>query len=312
MRGSTIIILRGGKGPQKETSLRSGKVVHDALKDVYNVIDVVIDSYGRYFVDGVEKYPEDIFRVADVVINALHGEGGEDGEIQRIMHEYGVAHTGPTAMGAILSYDKKLAREQYEHKGIMIPRARIVTLEEDIATATQAIIESIPFPVVLKPSRGGGAHNIFVGRSFPEVESALRALGLSEREVIAEEYIEGQEVTCTVIEKFRGQDFYTPIIAGMYFDEKGETTFHTELNLTTAQKAEIQKTAIEAHKALHLRHYSQSDFIIHPQRGVFLIETNALPPLHEGHALQTSLAAVGSKIQDFFEHIITLARRKRA
>jgi len=312
MQGSTIVILRGGKGSQKDASLLSGQVVYESLKEVYNVIDVVVDKFDRFFVHGVEKKPEDIFAVADVVINALHGEGGEDGTIQKLMQTYNVAHTGPSVVGAVLAYDKKLARENYKASGLKIPNAKIVTLEEDIAGAAKEIFNTIPFPVVLKPSRGGGAHNIFVGRSFPEVESALRALGLSEREVIAEEYIDGQEVTCTVIEKFRGEEYYTPVLAGMYFDEDGEATFHTNFKITADQQKKVREYAIEAHKALHMRQYSQSDFIIHPKRGIFLLETNALPPLYKGHALHTSLEAVGSKIQEFFQHIIGLARGKKA
>lgn len=304
------MILRGGRGVLKNTSLQSGKVVYDSLKDFYNIIDVVVDSFGRFFVHGIEKNPSDIFSVADVVINALHGDGGEDGEIQKFLNEHAVAYTGPTPFAAVLSYDKKLSRQEYEKVGIHVPKARIITLEEDVESATKSIFEQIPFPVVIKPSKGGGAQDIFVGRSFGEVENAVRALMLSEREIIAEEYIDGLEVSCTVIEKFRGQDYYTPVISGMYYDEKGETNFHTEIKISKAQREEIQKTAVEAHKALHMRHYSQSDFIVHPTRGIFLLETNSLPPLHEGHALYRSLNAVGAKVQDFFEHIVSLARKR--
>jgi len=310
MKGSTIVVLRGGRGSQKDSSLRSGQVVYESLKDVYTVVDVVVDKYDRFFVHGVEKKPEDVFAIADVVVNALHGHGGEDGTIQKLMQTYNVRHTGPSTVGAVLAYDKKLARENYKVSNLKIPNAKIITLEEDIQSAAKEIFHTIPFPVVLKPSRGGGAHKIFIGRSFLEVESALRALGLSEREIIAEEYIDGQEVTCTVIEKFRGEEYYTPVLAGMYFNEEGETTFHSQAKLTSEQQNKISKYAIEAHKALHMRHYSQSDFIVHPKRGIFLLETNALPPLYKGHALQTSLEAVGSKIQDFFQHIIGLARGK--
>jgi D-alanine-D-alanine ligase len=69
----------------------------------------------------------------------------------------------------------------------------------------------------------------------------------------------------------------------------------------------IQKIAKEAHKALGLRHYSRSDFIIHPKRGIYILETNTLPGLTSESLLPKSLQAVGCSLSDFFDHLIKLA-----
>jgi D-alanine-D-alanine ligase len=69
----------------------------------------------------------------------------------------------------------------------------------------------------------------------------------------------------------------------------------------------MQKYAVDAHKALGLRHYSRSDFIIHPTRGVFVLETNALPGLTATSLLPQALSSVGVTYPEFLDHVLHTA-----
>jgi D-alanine-D-alanine ligase len=60
------------------------------------------------------------------------------------------------------------------------------------------------------------------------------------------------------------------------------------------------------HKALGLRHYSRSDFIVSP-RGIYYLETNSLPAMTGESLFPKSLSAVGISLSDFFSHIVGLA-----
>jgi D-alanine-D-alanine ligase len=60
------------------------------------------------------------------------------------------------------------------------------------------------------------------------------------------------------------------------------------------------------HRALGLRHYSRSDFIVAP-KGIYYLETNTLPGLTTESLLPKSLAAVGVPFRDFLSHLVNLA-----
>jgi D-alanine-D-alanine ligase len=63
------------------------------------------------------------------------------------------------------------------------------------------------------------------------------------------------------------------------------------------------------HRALDLRHYSRSDFIVTP-RGIYYLETNTLPGMTEESLLPKSLAAVGVSFPDFLSHLVDLALKR--
>ena len=71
-------------------------------------------------------------------------------------------------------------------------------------------------------------------------------------------------------------------------------------------KREMENTAIAAHKALGLRHYSRADFIVSP-RGVYLLEINSLPGLTEESLLPKACKSIGLSFSGFLEHALRLA-----
>ena len=135
---------------------------------------------------------------------------------------------------------------------------------------------------------------------------------------LVEEFIKGREATCGVIDSFRGENTYTllpvefvhsPDVAFLDFEAKHgrkSQTIHPG-RFSQAEKDAIQNTARTVHTALGLRHYSRSDFIISPRRGVYFLEVNTLPGLYADAPYVESLKAVGVQFSDFLDHTLTLA-----
>ena len=135
---------------------------------------------------------------------------------------------------------------------------------------------------------------------------------------MVEENIKGREATCGVVDKFRGNDFYSLLPIEIIKPEKSDF-FDYEAkycggsqeicpgNFSRDEKEAIQELAVAAHKVLGLRHYSRSDFIISPGRGIYILEVNTLPGLTAESLLPKSLQAVGCSLPDFLDHLITLA-----
>ncbi|MDE1988361.1 MAG: D-alanine--D-alanine ligase, partial [Patescibacteria group bacterium] len=82
-------------------------------------------------------------------------------------------------------------------------------------------------------------------------------------------------------------------------------------NFSQSEKEAIQELAVAAHKALGLRHYSRSDFIISPRRGIYILEVNTLPGLTDDSLMPKSLNAVGCSLPDFLDQLITLALERK-
>ncbi|HJZ12341.1 MAG TPA: D-alanine--D-alanine ligase, partial [Acidobacteriota bacterium] len=81
-------------------------------------------------------------------------------------------------------------------------------------------------------------------------------------------------------------------------------------NFTQEESEQLQRLAMIAHECLGLRHYSRSDFLLTPRRGIYILEVNTLPGLTEESLFPKSLYAVGSSLSNFLDHLISLALEK--
>jgi D-alanine-D-alanine ligase len=182
------------------------------------------------------------------------------------------------------------------------------------------VFEKVPPPWVVKPADRGSSVGLALARTFRELAGALETAFSVSDNVLVEEFIRGREATCGVVDDFRDQETYAlpPIEIrkpGMeiwsYKDKySGETEEICPGNFSVEEKRSLETLARQAHRALGLRHYSRSDFILAP-RGIYLLEVNTLPGMTAESLLPKALAAVGCNYPDFLDHVIKLALAKR-
>lgn len=318
-----IVVLRGGPSSEYEVSLKTGSSVIKHLKDDYQVIDVVIDRNGNWIMNGLETTPQKAISNADCVFNAMHGEFGEDGTIQRTLEILKVPYTGPRVLGASLSINKVLTKDIYKKNGIKTPLHKVVSQSDgDVDSISIRIFKTFPMPVVLKPIASGSSVGVSVARDYKSLRDALVSLFIRYNDVLIEEYIEGKEATVGIIENFRGQRTYPLMPVEIrkpqdreFFDYESKYSGITQElcpgEFSPAEKELMQEMARKSHDALGLRHYSRTDFRIHPRRGIYALETNSLPGLTPQSLLPKSLEPVGSSYKEFLEHVIRLATEKK-
>jgi D-alanine-D-alanine ligase len=150
-----------------------------------------------------------------------------------------------------------------------------------------------------------------------QIKNALKKSFEHSPRLMAEEFIDGLEVTCGVIEGFRGRNFYTLLPVEVIQNKKEnfydydskyknlESRYRVPGNFKQDEKMQIEKAATMIHQALGLRHYSRSDFILHPKRGLFALEVNTLPELTHHSSFIKSLEAVGGNIREFLSHLLS-------
>ena len=166
----------------------------------------------------------------------------------------------------------------------------------------------------------GWSIGVSISTRMTEFETAVeKAFGLSDV-ILIEEYITGREATCGVVDSFRGEKFYA-FLPVEFVHSQGSTFLDYEAKygrksrtvhpgrFSQAEKDAIQAAARTVHKALDLRHYSRSDFIVSPRRGVYFLEVNTLPGLYADAPFTESFGAVGVSFSDFLGHVLELALR---
>jgi len=316
-------ILRGGPSEEHEVSLKTGESALSALAKKHSVHDVVLGKSCEWYLDGKRTYPENIFRSVDVVFNALHGTFGEDGKVQQIFEAYKIPYTGSGILPSAIGMNKILSREAFAAAGLLTPRAAAIREGETPALFAERVLRTMgPFWVV-KPASSGSSVGISLVREFRGLADAIEnALAYGPR-VIVEEFIEGKEATCGIVENFRGRERYAlpaieiiPPENSDFFDYGakygGTTSELCPAGFDEKTKAKIEDMAREAHLAVGCEHYSRADFIVSKRRSgdapkIYILEINTLPGMTEQSLLPKAIGAVGVSYSDFLDHLINLA-----
>ncbi len=304
------------------TSLKTGEAVLNHLpRDKYEPVDIYISEDGVWHIHGLPKNEHDALHTLDVVINAMHGEYGEDGKVQSMLDHMNIPYTGSQAFPSAIAMRKDLAKGALKSAGIKTPYWRTLDRDDFRPETVVELFRLIPHPSVVKPAGSGSSVGVSIVRTFADLMPALeKAFAIGDTAII-EEYIDGREATCGVVEGFRGEQLYAllpveiiPHADRDFFDYEakygGKSQEVCPGEFDRAIKDELQRLARLVHKELGLRHYSRSDFIIHPTRGIYFLEVNTLPGLTTESLMPKSLTAVGSSLSEFLDHIITLARKK--
>ena len=284
----------------------------------YIVRDIYIDKNGEWHDRGRLTTPDRILRQLDAVLIGLHGEYGEDGEVQKLLERFGVPYAGADSFGSYLAMHKVMAKERAKEIGLLTPKHHHIEREGDSEAVAHEIIRTFHQPVVVKPIAWGSSVGVSIVGGYAPVLSAIQTLfgEGAPSGVLVEEYIRGREATAGVVENLRDQHLYSlpPIEIippkGDFFsyDAKysGKTREICPGNFSRVVSEELQHQAKVIHRALGLRDYSRSDFIVAP-KGIYYLETNTLPGLTEQSLLPKSLAAVGITFSDFLSHLVNMA-----
>ncbi|MHB1163092.1 MAG: D-alanine--D-alanine ligase family protein [Minisyncoccota bacterium] len=318
----TIVgVLRGGPSREHDVSLKSGAAILANLPEEHFLArDIYIDRSGEWYDRGRATTPERVLRQVDAVLIGLHGGYGEDGEVQKLLERFGVPYAGADSFGSYLAMHKLMSKVHAREAGLFTPEFRHVEQGADTEAIAYEIIRTLHQPVVVKPVGWGSSIGVSVVGGYAPVLAALNELFvLGAPSILVEEYIHGREATLGVVEGLRGEELYAlPAIEiipaeGSFFsyDAKysGATREVCPANFSRVITEDLQRSARVMHRALALRDYSRSDFIVAPT-GIYYLETNTLPGLTKESLLPRSLAAVGIPFPDFLSHLVNLARSR--
>lgn len=312
-------VLRGGPSSEYEVSLKTGEAVIKNLdSQKYDPIDILIDRAGVWHISGVSADPHKVFRAIDVAFNAMHGEYGEDGTVQKIFEAHNIPYTGSGVFASAMAIHKRLAREIFEISGILTAPAVSIRMEEDVHAKAAEAVRVSSFPLVVKPASRGSSIGVSIVYNVYDLINGVHNAFKYDREALVEKFIPGREATCAVLESFRGTKHYAlPVIEIVPPARKKLFDYECKYDGSTQEicpgrfgpeiSEKIKKIAVAAHQSLGCRHYSRADFRIDEKGKMYLMEVNTLPGLANVCLFPKAAAAAGLEFPQLLDHLITLA-----
>ena len=346
-RKLTVAVLMGGKTTEHEVSLSSGRMVLKSLdRTKYTIKPITITREGQWLIptgylslqgasDGDDEMPSSqaiqplntgsaLQRTSeegfDVVFLALHGAYGEDGTIQGLLELSDIPYTGSGVLASALAMHKIRSLQIFEQVGLSVANYRAFDCWQ-WAQHREALIHEIGkelgYPCVVLPVEQGSSVGVTIAHDATQLGDGVdRALGYG-NEVLVEEYIAGEEVTCGVLGNLPGLEptalAPTHIIPKQteFFDYEakytpGATEEVTPPRLPQEVIAAIQRVAVTAHKALGCVGLSRSDMRIR-DGVVYILETNTLPGMTPTSLFPQAAAAAGITFSQVLDRLIELA-----
>jgi D-alanine-D-alanine ligase len=311
-----IAVLRGGDSDEYHHSIKTGSFVLKHLPIQYEPVDILIDKKGVWHLNGLEKDPLKILNQVDLVFNALHGSGGEDGKIQHLLKAHGIKHTSSDVIPSYFTNHKGITKNILKNYGIKTAEHVVLKREDINPSKIYEIFSTLPHPVVVKPVDSGSSIAVSVAKNPKELTESIEKVFANSKTnaVLVEEFIDGREVVSGIVEGFRGQDVYVlPAVevrkvgAKEIFSSEKKALNDLEYTsdfLTNLEKAEVYKLSKLLKKIFDLKSFASFDMIIHPKRGVYVLEINSQPKLHEDSHFVKTFEVVGIEPKHFLQAVI--------
>jgi D-alanine-D-alanine ligase len=296
-----IAVLMGGPGSERDVSLATGRGVSKALRSLgVDVVDV--DVRDENF-----QLPKDV----DLAFNTIHGTFGEDGQLQKILEERGVAYTGDGVEASVIAFDKIKSKEKFRDHKVTTPDWQVLASGER---------PTIPLPMVVKPPRQGSTVGVVIVKNENELNSAVAEAAKYDPELLIEKFVPGRELTIGIL-----GDQALPIIEiipkGGFYDfatkypflnpQAGASAQHIcPAKIDAGKTKEIQELALRAFRAIGLEVYARIDVMLSENGEPFVLEANTIPGMTEASLLPEAAAAAGINYVDLCVRIIELSQER--
>ena len=293
-----VLVIGGGISDEREISLRSSKAVFNAISDKHEKEFYDWNGSDDWIVNNAQKF--------DVALPILHGEGGEDGQIQAVLEKSNLKYLGANVEVSKLCMDKVKTQKKLAKNGILVPKQAVVNYQ---SYKNHNISNSAH---VIKPINGGSSLDTFLLRDGRLGDNQAKELFDKYKELIIEDLIEGEEVTVPVLDGYDLPMIHIVPPEGVFFDYENKYNGATQeiCNPDTIDQRvqnEVIELAKKCHQAVDCRHLSRIDFILSENGEIYVLEINTIPGLTDQSLFPKAAAHVGMSMQELVGYFIELA-----
>jgi D-alanine-D-alanine ligase len=301
-----IALLFGGRSGEHEVSVRSARSVASALSSSHDVMPVLIDRAGRWWLqEGAEPQAEGgtpVFLVPspgeggglrrladasvvtrpDIYFPVLHGTYGEDGTIQGLLELAAVPYVGSGVAASAGGMDKAFMKALFTAAGLPQVPYRVV---RSVAEA-EAAARDLRLPLFVKPANLGSSVGISKVKRLEDLPAALEMAFAYDSKVVLEEGAEVREVEVSVLgngnpeaslpgEIVPDREFYD-------YDSKYSADSRTELKIPAPlgeqTTRELRALAVRVYQAVDACGFARIDFFVEKGTDRVLVnEINTIP-----------------------------------
>lgn len=286
-----VAVLAGGRSAERAVSLKSGHAVHDALRSLGVLAELVDPS----------EHKVEVLRGFDVCFIALHGRGGEDGVIQGVLEHLGVPYTGSGVMASAIGMDKVKTKMIWRAAGLSTP---------DFYVAGQPMTE-LSFPLMVKPAHEGSSIGMRKVDNAEQLADAIAEAEKFDAEVLVEQWIHGAEFTVAILngEALPAIRLETP---NRFYDyeakyEANTTRYLCPCGLDAEQEKALQALALEAFNQVGCRGWGRVDVMQDEQGKFYLLEVNTVPGMTDHSLVPMAAKAAGRDFPQLVAEILLAA-----
>lgn len=302
----TVGVMFGGTSSEKEVSLATGRYVLNLIEPSrftppaiymdYNgklwklppklvLSNTTIDVEQRLESDAEPIRYEELAELVDFVFIALLGKVGEDGTIQGLLELLKIPYSGSGILASSVAMHKRVNKDLLAANGVNVAKDIRVWRSEfpdtrSVATVSEEITSSFGFPVIVKPVAEGSSVGVSAVKSSEELGAALENAFKWDREILIEEFIDGQEFMCVVFGNSNDPHAMLPseveFVGDIFTYESkympGQAEYHTPIRAPQEKIAEIQEIAKKVYKMMGIVGYGRVDGFLKNKETIYISE----------------------------------------
>jgi len=297
-------VLFGGRSAERAVSLKSGAMVLAALRG-RGVDAHAFDPAER----GLDALIAERF---ERVFIALHGRYGEDGTMQGALELLGIPYTGSGVMASSLAMDKWRTKLVWQAAGIPTPAYELLHADSDFV----AVAARLGLPIMVKPANEGSSIGMSKVRRAEDLAAAYALAARYDAIVIAEQFIEGIELTAgvlgrdplPVIRLETARDFYD--YEAKYVSD--DTRYILPCGLDDAAERTLQAGVLRAFDALGCRGWGRVDLMMDRAGRPYFLEVNTSPGMTDHSLVPMAARHAGVPFDELCVRILASARLEHA
>lgn len=263
----------------------------------------------------------------DVVFPVLHGPFGEDGTLQGLLEMAGVRYVGAGVLASAVAMDKHYAKLVFQATGFPVVPYTVITPRawETDRAACQEAVDSLGYPVFVKPARGGSSLGITkVSRRADLVEAVEEARRFDPKVLVEAAVPNAREIECGVLESLDGGRPECSVVAEIcydteyefydfqakYLDDETHVDLRLPADLDPKTTREVQDMAVRAFEALSVEGLARVDFFLRDDGTLLLNEINTMPGFTPYSMFPRMWAATGLDYPSLVDRLVQLALRR--
>ena len=315
-----IAVVCGGYSGESVVSMRSAQMIMNNIdRNLYDPIKIVITTTDWYAETDAGNIPVNKANFSinshgseitfDGVFMIIHGTPGENGILQGYFELLGIPTTTGDTLNMALTFNKKMTTRVLGTFGFHV--AKSLTLKQTDSFTTEQIIAQVGLPCFVKPNCGGSSIGTSRVNKAEDLQMAIELALKVDSQIIIEEFIQGTEVTCGVIQ-WQGQIMALPITEIVsqkeFFDfeakYQGQSEEITPARLPQDVYTQVQRNSEAIYKALDCRGMIRVDYIIR-DNDIFVIEVNTTPGFSEASIIPQQAGVQGISKTELITAVIS-------